>query len=64
MGLSTNKLAPVQEPVAQTVQEPEPQPQPEIKPVEKPEPEPEAELKFEPVRPRIRIPLTRQEKRR
>ena len=56
MGLSTKEPAPVQEPVAQKVQEPEPQPQPEIKPAEKPEPEP--------VRPRIRIPLTRQEKRR
>ena len=58
MGLSTKEPAQVQEPVAQKVQKPEPQPQPEIKPAEKPEPEPE------PVRPRIRIPLTRQEKRR
>ena len=57
MGLSTKEPTPVEEPVTQKVQEPEPQP--ERKPVEKPEPEPE--LKFEQVRPRIRMPLTRQE---
>ena len=59
MGLRTREPTQVKEPVTQKVQEPEPQV--ERKPVEKPEPEPEPELKFEQVRPRIRMPLSRQE---
>ena len=56
MGLSTKKEpAPAKEPVTQKVQEPEPQP--ESKPVEKPEAEPEPKQ----VRPRFKMPLTRQE---
>ena len=68
MGLNKKQEpAPTPEPVAEEVQEPEPQPESEpvaeeVEPVPEREFEPEPELEFE--RPKLRVPLSRKEKRR